>query len=69
MPLSDWSSGHRVPLFKGLRTTSVRWLVTSEGHGDVILTTSPGDQNMAVLGAEAYGLRVAPVLKEGGWGS
>jgi len=44
---------------------SVRWPVTSGGQGDVILTTSPGDQNTSGLGAGAYGLRVAPVLGEG----
>lgn len=58
--LSDWGSGYRVPLFIGLGT-KVRFVI-SVGRGDAIVTMSHGD--IVVLGAGAYGLRVAPVLKE-----
>lgn len=42
----------------------MRWLGTAENHGAEVLRVSHADQNMAALGVGAYGLRVAPVLKE-----
>ena len=38
--------------------------MTSGSHGDAILRMPHSDQNMVVLGFGAYGLRLAPVLKE-----
>jgi len=39
-------------------------VVTSAGRDVVTLTVFHGNPDVAVLGVVAYGLRVAPVLKE-----
>lgn len=70
LSFSYLSCGHRAPLFIGLRTKDVRWLMISGSHGDGILTMSHGNEHMALLGVGAYSLRVAQVLKEEeGWES
>lgn len=57
------------PYLQGSEPKAMKWLMTSGGHGDIILRMCPGNQNMAVLGDVAYSLTVAPVLKEKeGWG-
>lgn len=66
MSVAQWlDSGHRIPLFIGLRTEGCE--MTSDIRrlcGDVIPTAPHGDQNTVVLGVEVCGLRFVPLLKE-----